>query len=681
MIVRKDQLIVVCLLPCAAIADIRFHEPSLYPTGGGTTGVFAADFDGDGDIDFATSDRYTDSVTIYYNDGLGVFENITSFSTGENPRYVEGNDFDGDGDIDLCTPDFNSSTITILENDGMGQFSMSQQFEMFTPSYLWIDDLDLDGFNDIITLHWDEKAKGEPHQNPGLVAPLYSNGDGTFDVGETVFVGVQPRGGDSADLNNDGLIDVVVADIYSRTISIVLSNGPRSWDQSVQISMWPGTPRYVELGDFDGDQDIDIAALDKLGGHFWILKNDGNANFILSQTVEVNDAPHSMEIVDADDDGDLDFIVTHVNSDTQFVLYNDGTGHIESMQGLVIEGGPAEIKIVDLNADGLFDIVSANVNSGDEGASVLIQKACIVCVSGELCPPNAYDLNVVTDSFTSIDIQLLGDSVNGNELDYIITSLPDNGVLRDMNSVLITSVPYFLIGDAVQFVPTNGDVGQDTFNYFVNDCELSNVAEVTVQLNHIYPDECNSSFEVFNGYTEISTLQATDSPEPNDPSLCNSTNFGELRNDIWLKYYACESGSLLIDTCGLIDFDVDIAVYYGDCCGPIQIACSGESNGCNGSTTITIPFIESGFHYFIRIGGATQGAVGSGLIYIDGPSVDCVQSCHTDINYDGLVGVTDVLFIIGEWGSSCGPADLNIDGNVDVTDLLAVIGTWGPCIE
>lgn len=678
---RKEQLIIACLLTCAAFGDIRFQEQSMYPTGGGTTGVFASDFDGDGFVDFATSDRYTDSVTIFFNDGLGGFGNKSSFPTGENPRYVEGYDFDGDGDIDLCTPDFDSSTITILENDGTGQFSIHQQFEMFVPSYLWIDDLDLDGFEDIVALHWDEKTKGDPQHSPGIITPLYSNGDGTFEVGERILVGEQPRGGDSADLNNDGLVDIVVADIYSRTISVVLSDGPRSWTRSVQISMWPGTPRYIELGDFDGDEDIDVAALDKLEDHFWILENDGNANFELSQTVEVNDAPHSMELVDADVDGDLDFIVSHVGSDTQFVLYNDGNGYIESMQAIIIEGGPAEIKVIDFNDDGLFDIVSANVNSGDEGASVLIQKECLVCDGEELCPPTAFDLNVATDSFTTIEIQLLGDSINGNELDYIITSLPNSGALRDVNSVQITSVPHTLIGNMLIFVPVNGDVGQETFHYFVNDCEPSIEAVVTVQLDHLYPDECNTSFEVFNGYTEISTLQATDSSQPHDPSLCNSTNFGELRNDIWLEYYACENGDLLIDTCALIDFDSDIAVYYGDCCEPAQIACSGESEGCNGSSTMTIHSIEAGIHYFIRIGGATEAEIGTGLIYIEGPSADCVPSCHTDLNQDGFVDVTDVLFILGEWGSTCGPADLNIDGIVNVTDVLAVIGTWGPCNE
>jgi hypothetical protein len=54
--------------------------------------------------------------------------------------------------------------------------------------------------------------------------------------------------------------------------------------------------------------------------------------------------------------------------------------------------------------------------------------------------------------------------------------------------------------------------------------------------------------------------------------------------------------------------------------------------------------------------------------------------CVADITGDGVVNVSDLLAIIGVWGSceAC-EADINEDGFVNVTDLLVVIGEWGPC--
>ncbi|MBT4584874.1 MAG: VCBS repeat-containing protein [Phycisphaerae bacterium] len=663
------------------LGDIRFQEIDVYPTGGGSTGAFVADFDGDTDLDYAIANRNGDSVSVYYNDGFGVFENHQDFLTGNNPRYVEGHDFDGDGDVDLCTPDYYGMTTTLLENDGNGNFSISQQFEMFTPAFVWIDDLDLDGNKDLITLEWDDEVEGEPHQSPGKVTPLYSNGDGTFELGASAYIGVQPRGADSGDLNGDGLIDVVVADIYSRTISIVLAKGVRTWQESVQISMFPGTPRYISLGDFDEDGDLDIAALDKLGDIFWILANDGQANFTLVEEVHVNDAPHSMEIIDVEGDGDLDFVVSHVGSIVQLILYNDGLGQIESMQGLIIPGGAAEIKLADFNLDGMFDILTANIDNSHPGSSVLLQQECLTCDGGEPCPPSVNDIVIFTDSFTTIDIQLEGETSSNNQLQYFLTSLPSSGALKDSKGDDIDFVPYYLPTDTLQYIPVNGFVGVVTFDYFANDCLLSNQGLTKLYVDPVYPDECDESLEVFNGVTDIYNVNATASEDLYDLTDCDGTQTTEMYHDIWLHYFACENGTLTIDTCDLLDFDSTIVVYDGTCCYLNQIACHSGIESCGGNSQLTVDGIEAGQFYFIRIGSSTASSTGGGSVIIDGPSVGCVESCFTDLNSDGIVNVEDLLFVLSDWGQDCGPADLNLDEVVDVVDLLAIIGDWGVCNE
>ena len=55
------------------------------------------------------------------------------------------------------------------------------------------------------------------------------------------------------------------------------------------------------------------------------------------------------------------------------------------------------------------------------------------------------------------------------------------------------------------------------------------------------------------------------------------------------------------------------------------------------------------------------------------------SSTCPDISGDGIVDVSDLLIVIGYWGSTDSPADLNFDGIVDVSDLLIVVGYWGPC--
>ncbi len=59
---------------------------------------------------------------------------------------------------------------------------------------------------------------------------------------------------------------------------------------------------------------------------------------------------------------------------------------------------------------------------------------------------------------------------------------------------------------------------------------------------------------------------------------------------------------------------------------------------------------------------------------------DFALPCIADITGDGVVGVDEIMAVIGLWGacSDC-PEDLTGDGSVDADDLLLVLAEWGVC--
>jgi hypothetical protein len=68
--------------------------------------------------------------------------------------------------------------------------------------------------------------------------------------------------------------------------------------------------------------------------------------------------------------------------------------------------------------------------------------------------------------------------------------------------------------------------------------------------------------------------------------------------------------------------------------------------------------------------------VNAAQLYV-GVEVDEQSGPPEDLDGDGLVGISDVLVILSEWGScSCCPSDLNADGEVNVSDLLSLIAAW-----
>ena len=71
------------------------------PTGAGASGVVVDDFDHDGNVDFAVTQRTVDSVSVYLGVGGGKFAPPARYPTGDFPIAIAAGDVNGDGLVDL----------------------------------------------------------------------------------------------------------------------------------------------------------------------------------------------------------------------------------------------------------------------------------------------------------------------------------------------------------------------------------------------------------------------------------------------------------------------------------------------------------------------------------------------------------------------------------------------------
>lgn len=58
----------------------------------------------------------------------------------------------------------------------------------------------------------------------------------------------------------------------------------------------------------------------------------------------------------------------------------------------------------------------------------------------------------------------------------------------------------------------------------------------------------------------------------------------------------------------------------------------------------------------------------------------CAPLVPEDFNGDGMVGGSDLSFLLASWGPGSGPADLTRDGRVDGADLARLLSRWGPVV-
>ncbi|MGE3164398.1 MAG: hypothetical protein AB7O52_05810 [Planctomycetota bacterium] len=198
-------------------------------------------------------------------------------------------------------------------------------------------------------------------------------------------------------------------------------------------------------------------------------------------------------------------------------------------------------------------------------------------------------------------------------------------------------------------------------------------------------DECLGATVVVVGANPISTINATNSPEP--PPVGPCTVFGVNSNDTWYSFTATNSVAHEFNTCGVPGFDTDMTVYEGPCGALVQVACNGDGTGLAGCQIFysrLTATLNAGTTYLVRIGGFGAATEGPGTLNIveAGPEV-CTDGIDND--FDGLIDCTDMADCptgIAPCIEDCADGiDNDGDGLTDCTDVVDCPAGVAPCIE
>jgi hypothetical protein len=316
-----------------------------------------ADFNGDGSPDLAVVTANTDysGVTVFANQGNGLFGAPLQTATIDKPTAVAVGDFNGDHTPDLAVT--NGDSVSILLGDGTGGFAAPVAYAAgIDATQLVVDDFNGDGFLDLAVA--DNSA--------GSVSILLGKGDGTFATATSVSAGGAANYLASADLNGDGNKDLAVVNGSANTVSVVLGLGDGSFGTATSYKTEVG-PGSVSIGDFNGDHRPDLAVATffgpKAGSAVTALLNQGKGTFAAGVEYSTDSRPQGSAAIDLNGDHKLDIVAVNNFADDLFVLPGTGTGSFGKPTGYVVGDGPSWLTATDFNGDGAPDLAVTNGNA------------------------------------------------------------------------------------------------------------------------------------------------------------------------------------------------------------------------------------------------------------------------------------------------------------------------------
>jgi hypothetical protein len=326
----------------------EFHTGATYTVGTEPQTVVVADFNNDGNPDLALPDYTSQQISILLGNGNGTFRVITPFSTSSGAAALAVGDFNGDGNPDLAVTEYGfggPGTLAIYLGNGDGTFKPGASYQIGSLPYdITVADFNGDGILDLATAN----------NGPNNVSVFFGNGDGTFKTPVNHFAPLAERVL-AVDLNGDGYPDLAILGYCGGdpkicqhgAVEVLLNTGHGDFGKPKYFPVGVG-PDGIAAADLNNDGNLDLVVANndfQAPSTVSVLFGRGDGTFDPADSYNAGDGPAGLAVGDFNGSGNMDIAVANVGNSTLSVLYGNSKGKFGTAQTYAFANSSATVAV------------------------------------------------------------------------------------------------------------------------------------------------------------------------------------------------------------------------------------------------------------------------------------------------------------------------------------------------
>ncbi|HEX7077769.1 MAG TPA: FG-GAP-like repeat-containing protein [Candidatus Eisenbacteria bacterium] len=340
----------------AATGPIGLAQPDDMPVVAGhaaSQDLLARDADGS-PLTFALDSGPSFASVKTLDPGSGVARGLFTADASAAPPGVTGVSVSVSDGVNRAARSF---TLTIVDPATLpGRTPFAPPFRTvgtgLTPHTVTMADVDGDGILDLVTANLGSNS----------VSYYHGFGDLTFDVRRNFPTGMNPHTVIARDLNHDGILDLAMSEMGGHTIGSLRGLGQGAFAPLEECPLL-GAPMYLGVEDFDRDGNLDAVATDLTNGTLATFRGNGDGTFTRGEEYATGANAHGLVIGDVNGDGRADVVVANPGSGTVSVLIGRGDGTFEPKPDFTTSS-PHTLNLGDLDGDGILDLLVVNFDTG-----------------------------------------------------------------------------------------------------------------------------------------------------------------------------------------------------------------------------------------------------------------------------------------------------------------------------